>query len=196
MDPRHEMEISFLMRSIQANSYFTWPSYTRAIWYSLPSSALIAYKVFFTCSHRDICIQKYQLERYINSLTAKSVPEKLPLRRLFASKTPETHSSQTPPPWWSRLPLQCHGFVGWAYPTPGSLCERGWPRSPSKGFSWINKLNEKLIYFCCLSVDDNNQSPAVGNDSQNGIHCCRRATIIYELKQYIVTNNSIHRLYY
>jgi hypothetical protein len=23
--------------------------------------------------------------------------------------------------------------------------------------------------------------PAVGNDSQNGIHCCRRAAIIYEL---------------
>ena len=42
-----------------------------------------------------------------------------------------------------------HGFVGRAYPTPGSLCGRGWPRPPSKGFSRINKLNEKIIYFYC-----------------------------------------------
>ena len=86
--------------------------------------------------------------------------------------------------------------VGQAYPTPGSLCKRGWPRSPSKGFSRINKLKEKIFYFCCLSVDDNNRSPAVGNDSQNGIHCCWLAAIIYELNQYIVTNNSIAWLYF
>jgi hypothetical protein len=37
------------------------------------------------------------------------------------------------------------------------------------------KVNEKLIYFYCLSVNYNNRLPAVGNDSQNGIHCCPRA---------------------
>jgi hypothetical protein len=50
------------------------------------------------------------------------------------------------------LPLQRHGFVGRAYPALGSLCGRGWPRPPSKGFGRINKLNEKIIYFYCLSI--------------------------------------------
>ena len=33
--------------------------------------------------------------------------------------------------------------------------------------------------YYCLSVNYNNSSPAVGNDSQNGIHYCRWAPIIY-----------------
>jgi hypothetical protein len=68
------------------------------------------------------------------------------------------------------LPLQRHGFVGRAYPTPRSLCGRGWPRLPLKGFIRIDNLKEKIIYFYCLSVNDNNRLPAVGNDSQKGIH--------------------------
>jgi hypothetical protein len=40
------------------------------------------------------------------------------------------------------------------------------------------KVNENLIYLYRLSVNYNNRSPAVGNDSQNGIHCCRRAAFI------------------
>ena len=48
-------------------------------------------------------------------------------------------------------------------------------------WSFSHKLNVRIINFYCLSVNNNNQSPAVGNDSQNGIHCCWRATIIYEL---------------
>ena len=71
-------------------------------------------------------------------------------------------------------------FVGRAYPTPGNLCRRGWARPPSKGFIRINKLQEKVIYFYCLSNYFNNRSPAVGNDSQNGIRQCRRAATIYK----------------
>jgi len=60
-----------------------------------------------------------------------------------------------------------------------------------EGFNKKYKVNEKLIYFYCLSVNYNNRSPAVGNDSQNGIHCCRRAAEIYELTNNIVMNNNI-----
>jgi hypothetical protein len=49
----------------------------------------------------------------------------------------------------------------------------------SKGCSRINTLKEKIIYFYSLSVNYNNRSPAVGNDSQNGINCHWRATILY-----------------
>jgi hypothetical protein len=57
-------------------------------------------------------------------------------------------------------------------------------------------VNIKLIYFDCLSVNYNNRSPAIGNDSQNSIHCCRRAAKIYELTNNIVMNNNIARLYF
>ncbi len=87
-------------------------------------------------------------------------------------------STQIFPPWWSRFPLQRRGFEVQKYCTPGSLSARGWTRPPSKGFSRINKIQEKLIYFYCLSVNCNNRWPAVGNDSQNGIHCRRQAPII------------------
>jgi hypothetical protein len=72
-------------------------------------------------------------------------------------------------------------FGGRAYPTPGSLQGRGWTRPSSKGFSKINKIMEKIKYFYSLSVNYNKRSPAVGNDSQSGIHCHRQAAIIYEL---------------
>ena len=54
--------------------------------------------------------------------------------------------------------------------SPGSLFTRGWTRPPPKGISRINKIKEKMIYFYHLSVNYTNRSPAVGNDSQNGIH--------------------------
>jgi hypothetical protein len=44
-------------------------------------------------------------------------------------------------------------------------------------------------YFYSLSVNYKNPSPAVGNDSQNGIHCHRQTTIIYRLTKYKATNN-------
>ena len=50
-----------------------------------------------------------------------------------------------------------------------------------KGFIRINKLKETIIYLYCLSINYNNRSSAVGNDSQNGIHCWRQAAIIYKL---------------
>ena len=65
-----------------------------------------------------------------------------------------------------------------------------------KGFSRINKIKEKIMYFYSLSVNYNIRSPAVGNDSQNGINCCRRATIIYELTNNILTNNTVSQLYF
>ena len=52
------------------------------------------------------------------------------------------------------------------------------------------------MYFYSLSVNYNNRSPAVGNDSQNGINCRRRAAIKYELTNNILTNNTISRLYF
>ena len=69
-------------------------------------------------------------------------------------------------------------------------------RSSLKGFSRINKIKGKIIYFYSLSVNYNNRSPAVGNDSQNSINCRRRAAIIYELTINILTNNSVARLYF
>ena len=69
-------------------------------------------------------------------------------------------------------------------------------RPPLKGFSRINKMKEKIIYFYSLSVNYNNRSSAAGNDSQNGINCRRRAAIIYELTNNISKNNSVARLYF
>ncbi len=77
--------------------------------------------------------------------------------------------------------LRRHGFDRLTCRTPGSLCRRGWARPSSNDFSRINKLKEKIIYFFCLNVDDNNCTPAVSNGSQNGMHCCRGGAIIYEL---------------
>jgi len=48
----------------------------------------------------------------------------------------------------------------------------------------------------CLSVNYNNRSPAVGNDNQNGIDCCRRTAKINELTINIVMNNNVARLYF
>ena len=46
-----------------------------------------------------------------------------------------------------------------------------------KGFIRINKIKEKKnISSPCVNY--NNCLPAVGNDSQNGIHCRRQATKI------------------
>jgi hypothetical protein len=73
-------------------------------------------------------------------------------------------------------------------PPPRSLFARGWTRPPSKGFSRINIIKEKIIYFYSFSVNYNNRSPAVGNDSQNGISCRRQAAIIYKLASNILTN--------
>ncbi len=68
-------------------------------------------------------------------------------------------------------------------------------RPPSKGFSRINKIKEKIIYFS-LSVNYKIRSPAAGNDSQNGMHCRRRAAIIYKLTNNILKNNSVDLLYF
>jgi len=65
-----------------------------------------------------------------------------------------------------------------------------------KRFIRINKIKEKIIYFFSLCANYNNHSPVIGNDSQNGMHCRRRATIIYELTKDIVANNIISRLYF
>jgi hypothetical protein len=77
-----------------------------------------------------------------------------------------------------------------------SLFARGWMRLPLKGFIKINKIKEKIIYFFSFCVNYNNRLPAVGNDSQNNIHCRWRATIIYELTKDIVTNNIVAQLYF
>ena len=50
------------------------------------------------------------------------------------------------------------------------------------------------MYLFSLCVNNNNRSPTVSNDSQNGINCRRRTTTIYELTKYILTNNSVARL--
>jgi hypothetical protein len=52
------------------------------------------------------------------------------------------------------------------------------------------------MYFYSLSVNYNNRSSTAGNDNQNGIHCRRRAAVIYELTNNILTNNTISRLYF
>jgi len=62
---------------------------------------------------------------------------------------------------------------------------------------WFNiKLCKRdfFFYFYCLSVNYNNRWPAFGNDSQNGIHCCRRAAKIYKLTNNIVMNNNTARI--
>ena len=68
----------------------------------------------------------------------------------------------------------------------------------SKGFSKINRIKETIIYFYSLSVNYNNRSPAIGNESQNGINCRRRAIIIYELltNTIVLTNNSVAQVYF
>jgi hypothetical protein len=66
-------------------------------------------------------------------------------------------------------------------------------RPPSKGFSRINKIKEKIIYFYSLYVNYNYRSPVIGNDSLNSINCRRRAAIIDELTNNILKNNNIAR---
>ena len=68
---------------------------------------------------------------------------------------------------------------------------KGLDEAADKGLSRINKLKEKIIYFYSLSVDYNNSSPTVSNDSQNCIHCCQQVAIIYYLTKYIVIINSL-----
>jgi hypothetical protein len=89
-------------------------------------------------------------------------------------------------------------FDGGTYPTPGSLFRRGWTRPPLKGFIRINTIKEKISYFFSLCVNYNNRLPAVGNDSQNGVNCRRRATIIYKLTKHIVivTHNIVAQLFF
>jgi hypothetical protein len=70
------------------------------------------------------------------------------------------------------------------------------PGASLKGFIRINKIKEKINYFFSLCVNYNNRSPVIGNDSQNGINCHQRATIIYELTNNIVINNIVAQLYF
>jgi len=131
----------------------------------------------------------------INSLTPKSFPAGMKNSRsedFFLAKHKDTNIPTMLEPFSSPAAW----FDGRAYPTPGSLRRRGWTRPSPKGFIRINKLKEKIIYFYSLSVNYNNHSPAIGNDSQNGINCHRRAAITYELTHYILPNNAIARLYF
>jgi hypothetical protein len=57
-----------------------------------------------------------------------------------------------------------------------------------------NKGEKNLFFSLCANYI--NRSPVIGNDSQNGIHCQRRATIIYELTKDIVANNIVAQLYF
>ena len=122
----------------------------------------------------------YPHPQLFNSLTPKSVPagtknsrsEVFLLVKHKHTNIPTMMEPFAPPMAWDLLIL----LIVRADPLP-----KGPGRGSWKGFSRINKLNEKIIYFYCLSINYNNHSPAVGNVSQNGIHCCRWAAIIYEL---------------
>ena len=81
----------------------------------------------------------------------------------------------------SHFPLQRHWFDEQTYLTPGSLCRRSWPKPLSKDFSRVNKIKKRTCQLYWHFVDDNNRSPFVSNDSQNGISCCQQAVIVYEL---------------
>jgi len=85
----------------------------------------------------------------LNSLTPKSVPTGTKNSRLEGFLLAKHKDTNIP----TMIELQWHGFDGQAYTTPGSLRGRGWTRPSSKGFSRINKLKEKIIYFYSLSVN-------------------------------------------
>ena len=78
-------------------------------------------------------------------------------------------------------------------PHPREPLQKGLDEAAIEVFN-KKKVNEKLIYFYYLSVNYNNRSPAVGNDSQNSIHHCLRAAIMYELTNNIIMNNNIARI--
>jgi hypothetical protein len=105
----------------------------------------------------------------INSLTPKSI--------LAGTKNPRSKGFWIAKHMHANIPTMMEPF-----PPPMAwfccLCGRGLSRPSSKGFRKINKQQEKIFYFYCLSANYNNCSPAIGNDSQNSIHCCRWATII------------------
>ena len=120
--------------------------------------------------------------KQLNSLTPKSVPAGTKNSRsegFLLAKLLKHTAHKHPHHDGAVSPSSAMVFDGGTYPTPGSLFGRGWTRPPSKGLVKNYKLQEKIIYLYCLSVNYNNRSPTVDNDSQNGIHCCRRATIIY-----------------
>jgi len=97
----------------------------------------------------------------VNSLTPKSVPVGTKNSRsegfwLAKHKDKNIQTMMVP------FSLQRHhGFDGRAYTTPGSLRGRGWTRPSSKGFSRINKLKEKIIYFYSLSVNSASSSAPI-----------------------------------
>jgi hypothetical protein len=76
-------------------------------------------------------------------------------------------------------------------PQRTSLQEVGGDRS-QRVLAGINKIQEKIIYFSCLSVNYNynNRSPAVYNDSQTVFIAVGGTSL------YIVKNNVVARLYF
>jgi hypothetical protein len=122
---------------------------------------------------KQMCVHfTWQTRPLLNSLIAKSVPVGTKNSHsdcFWLAKHKDTNISTmmepfSPPAAWFCWPSVSH------------------PRAPLRrrpwGFSRINKQQEKIIHFYSLSVNYNNRSTAVGNDSQNGIHCCRRVAII------------------
>jgi hypothetical protein len=47
-------------------------------------------------------------------------------------------------------------------PHPREPLRKGLGEAAKKGLKYNYKVNEKLMYFYCLSVNYNNRSPAVG----------------------------------
>ena len=72
-------------------------------------------------------------------------------------------------------------------PHPREPLRKGLDEAAVEVFCSINKLKEKIIYFYCLSINYNNRSPDISNDSQNSIE---RTTLIH------VKNNVVARLYF
>jgi hypothetical protein len=72
---------------------------------------------------------------------------------------------------------------------------KGLDEAAVEGFyqNQYNKGEYNLLLLPCVNY--NNRLPAIGNDSQNSIHCRRRATIKYNLTKDIVTNNSCSALF-
>jgi hypothetical protein len=61
-------------------------------------------------------------------------------------------------------------FCWTSVPHPRAPLRKGLAEVAFKWFSIKLQIKGETYYFYCLSVNFNNRSPAVGNDSQNGIH--------------------------
>ena len=126
----------------------------------------------------DICVTLSP--EALNSLTPKFI-----LVRTKNSRTEgfwlAIHKHTNIPTMMESFPPPAAWFRWMNIPHPREPLCKGLDEAIVEGFYQNQSNKGEKIYLYCHSINYNNRSPTVGNDSQSGIHCCcwQQATIIY-----------------